>query len=92
MIDGKITYHMFSEVDNVEHARLKRPVVRHYSVPSVRAMEPNMDKVIQDFCDHLQKRFVGPSKTCELGDWLAYCEFFFKISFLHSRLLTLTTP
>ncbi|KAK0649763.1 cytochrome P450 [Cercophora newfieldiana] len=72
VIDGKITYHMFSECDNVEHARLKRPVVRHYSVPSVLAMEPHMDKVIADFLAHLQKRYVEPKKVCEFGEWLGY--------------------
>ncbi|KAG7042730.1 benzoate 4-monooxygenase cytochrome p450 [Colletotrichum scovillei] len=72
IINGKITYHMFSEVDNVEHARLKRPVVRHYSVPSVLAMEPHMDQVIDEFCDHLQSRFVDTGKKCDFGDWLAY--------------------
>jgi hypothetical protein len=74
IIDGKITYHMFSETDNVEHARLKRPVVRHYSVPSVLAMEPHMDKVISDFLGHLQKRYVEPKKVCEFGEWLGYCK------------------
>lgn len=63
---------MFSEVDNVEHARLKRPVVRHYSVPSVLAMEPHMDKVIADFLNHLQERYVKPSKICQFGEWLGY--------------------
>lgn len=63
---------MFSEVDNVEHARLKRPVVRHYSVPSVLAMEPHMDSVIADFLNHLQTRYVSPKKPCSFGDWLGY--------------------
>lgn len=63
---------MFSEVDNVEHARLKRPVVRHYSVPSVLAMEPHMDSVITDFLDHLRTRYVSPKKACPFGDWLGY--------------------
>ncbi|KAM7193310.1 putative cytochrome P450 pisatin demethylase-like [Rhypophila sp. PSN 637] len=72
IIDGKITYHMFSEVDNVEHARLKRPVVRHYSVPSVLAMEPHMDSVISDFLDHLKDRYITPKKACPCGDWLGY--------------------
>ncbi|KAF6802151.1 hypothetical protein CSOJ01_11806 [Colletotrichum sojae] len=72
IINGKITYHMFSETNNVEHARLKRPVVRHYSVPSVLAMEPHMDKVIDEFCDHLEKRFVKTGNPCEFGDWIAY--------------------
>ncbi|GKT43322.1 cytochrome P450 monooxygenase vrtE [Colletotrichum spaethianum] len=72
IIDGKITYHMFSETNNTEHARLKRPVVRHYSVPSVLAMEPHMDKTIVELCDHLERRFVDNGKSCEFGDWLAY--------------------
>lgn len=71
-VDGKITYHMFSQVDNVEHARLKRPVVRHYSVPSVIAMEPHMDRVIVDFCDHLEKRFVKTGAVCDFSNWLAF--------------------
>lgn len=74
MIDGKQVFHMFSEVDNVEHARLKRPVVRHYSVPAVLALEPHMDKVIADLLQHLRKRFVEPKKTCQFGEWLGYCE------------------
>ncbi|CCC10483.1 unnamed protein product [Sordaria macrospora k-hell] len=72
IIDGKITYHMFSEVDNALHARMKRPVVRHYSVPSVLAMEPLMDKVINDLLGHLQTRYVDTKKECEFGEWLGY--------------------
>ena len=64
---------MFSEVDNVEHARIKRPVVRHYSASSVLAMEPHMDMVIQDFIDHLQTRYVKTGNVCEFGEWLGYC-------------------
>lgn len=65
---------MFSETDNVLHARLKRPVVRNYSIPNVTRMEPHMDEVITDFCNHLQRRYAEPGKVCTLGDWLAYCE------------------
>ncbi|TPX14547.1 uncharacterized protein E0L32_005239 [Thyridium curvatum] len=72
IVDGKITYHLFSQVDNVEHARLKRPIVRHYSVPSVLALEKHMDKVINDLCGHLEKRFIDQNKTCDFGAWLAY--------------------
>ncbi|KAK0609431.1 cytochrome P450 [Immersiella caudata] len=64
--------HMFSETDNVEHPRLKRPVVRHYSVPSILAMEPHMNNVISGFLGHLQKRYVELNKVCEFGEWLGY--------------------
>ncbi|KAI9170601.1 Cytochrome P450 monooxygenase vrtE [Paramyrothecium foliicola] len=70
--NGKITYHMFSETNNVEHARLKRPVVRHYSVPRALAMEGHMDNVLVDFCEHLRLRFVERNKDCNLGDWVSY--------------------
>ncbi|KAK4096345.1 cytochrome P450 [Parathielavia hyrcaniae] len=72
VIDGKITYHMFSETDPTLHAQMKRPVVRHYSVPAVLVMEPLMDSVIADFIDTLQQRYVEPKKKCEFGDWLSY--------------------
>ncbi|KAH6843270.1 cytochrome P450 [Chaetomium sp. MPI-CAGE-AT-0009] len=72
IIDGKITYHMFSEVDPTLHALIKRPVVRHYSVPAVLVMEPLMDTIIKEFIDTLQKRYVEPKKTCEFGEWLSY--------------------
>lgn len=75
IIDGKITYHMFSEVDPTLHALIKRPVVRHYSVPAVLVMEPLMDTIIKEFIDTLQKRYVEPKKTCEFGEWLSYCEY-----------------
>lgn len=66
---------MFSETDSVKHARLKRPIARYFTVPSVLAMEPHMNKVLDDFCDYLDKRFVGTGKACVLGDWLSYCEY-----------------
>jgi hypothetical protein len=74
IIDGKITYHMFSEVDATKHALIKRPVVRHYSVPAVLVMEPLMDATIKEFIDTLQARYVEPKKTCQFGEWLSYCE------------------
>ncbi|EGY21306.1 pisatin demethylase [Verticillium dahliae VdLs.17] len=72
--EGKITHHMFSQVDNIFHTRLKRPVVCHYSVPSMLAMEPHMNEVVETFCDHLQKRFVYPGTLCDLDEWQAYCK------------------
>jgi hypothetical protein len=74
IIDGKQVFHMFSEVDPTLHAQIKRPVVRHYSVPAVLTLEPLMDTVITDFVNTLQKRYVDPKKTCEFGDWLGYCK------------------
>ncbi|KAI0007981.1 cytochrome P450 [Xylariaceae sp. FL0662B] len=72
VIDGKITYHLFSETDCVQHARLKRPIVRHYSLGNSLAMEPLMDQVLSEFREHLEKRFVTQDKPVDLGSWLSY--------------------
>ena len=74
-VDGKLTYHMFSEVDSVPHAQLKRPVVHHFSMPRVLEMEPLMDDTIAELCDHLDKRFAQTGVTCDLSDWLVFREF-----------------
>ncbi|KAI1871211.1 uncharacterized protein JN550_004656 [Neoarthrinium moseri] len=73
IINGKTTYHLFSETDQVEHARIKRPIVKYYSQSSVGAFEPLMDKVIGDFCKHLETRFMdGEQKHFDLGQWIAF--------------------
>lgn len=74
VVDGQIQYHMFSQVESAKHARMKRPVVRHYSTSAVLVMEPNMDTVMNDFTRHLDERFVKTGKTCQFGEWLSFCK------------------
>ena len=65
---------------------MKRPIVHYYSASSVAALEPLMDKVIGDFCGHLETRFMGKtSKLFDLGEWIAFC----KWKALGTRLLIL---
>ncbi|KAH8204472.1 hypothetical protein TruAng_001388 [Truncatella angustata] len=73
-INGKITYHLFSETDQVEHARMKRPIAKYYTQSSLLSFEPLMDRVITDFCTHLNCRFAKRSNaaTCDLGEWIAF--------------------
>lgn len=75
-IDGKLTYHLFSTTDQAAHARMKRPIVKYYSMSSVLAMEPHVNRVLGDFCKHLENRFMdktgAPSSDCDLGRWIAY--------------------
>ncbi|KAM0378981.1 hypothetical protein ACHAPY_005612 [Fusarium culmorum] len=59
VIDGKITYHLFSTTDQAEHARMKRPIVKYYSQSSVIGLEPLFDDLIRDFCGHLETRFMN---------------------------------
>ncbi|KAM0301547.1 hypothetical protein ACHAPM_005777 [Fusarium culmorum] len=74
VIDGKITYHLFSTTDQAEHARMKRPIVKHYSQSSVIGLEPLFDDLIRDFCGHLENRFmnVAERKECDLGEWIGF--------------------
>jgi hypothetical protein len=76
MVNGEIVYNLFSTSNSAEHARMKRPVAKYFSLGSVLALEPHMDKAIDDLCDNLERRFTdGPEKgkACDLGEWIAYC-------------------
>ncbi|KAK1848824.1 benzoate 4-monooxygenase cytochrome p450 [Colletotrichum chrysophilum] len=74
IIDGRVTYHLFSTTDQAEHARMKRPIVKYYSQSSVMGIEPLFDTLIGDFCHHLEKRFMTTSKptACDLGEWIGF--------------------
>ncbi|KXX72952.1 Pisatin demethylase [Madurella mycetomatis] len=74
IVNGRITYHIFSTTDQVEHARMKRPVVKYFSQGACLDLEPHMDGVISDFIKHLDQRFASPGslKACNLGEWVAY--------------------
>lgn len=54
---------------------MKRPIAQYYSVSSVSGLEPLMDKVIREFCGHLEMRFMGDKcKPFDLGEWLGFCK------------------
>ncbi|KAK8020042.1 hypothetical protein PG990_005180 [Apiospora arundinis] len=72
VIDGNIFYNLFSETNPVKHAAMKRPIIRHYSISNVLATEPLMDKVIDELCGHLEKRFVETGRLCCLDEWLKH--------------------
>ncbi|KAK6084349.1 benzoate 4-monooxygenase cytochrome p450 [Seiridium cupressi] len=74
IINGKVTYHLFSETDQAQHARMKRPVAKYYSQGSVLASESIMDEVLEDLCAQLDSRFGRGShdEVCDLGQWIAF--------------------
>ncbi|KAF6810906.1 benzoate 4-monooxygenase cytochrome p450 [Colletotrichum plurivorum] len=74
IINGKITYHLFSTTDQAEHARMKRPIVKYYSQSSVIGIEPLFNSVISDFCEHLENRFMSGSAPteCDFGEWIGF--------------------
>jgi hypothetical protein len=55
---------------------MKRPIVKYYSMSSVLALEPLMEKVTEDFLHQLDTRFAtkGSEKQCDLGEWIAFCK------------------
>ncbi|KAK3374301.1 cytochrome P450 [Lasiosphaeria ovina] len=75
VIDGKITFNLFSEPDAAEHTRKKRPVAKYFTMSAVLRLEPHIDSTIAEFIAQLDERFVkGPSgpKECDLGRWVTY--------------------
>jgi hypothetical protein len=74
MVNGVQTFHIFSTTDQAEHARMKRPLAKFFSVGHVLALEPHMDTVVKDLIGHIDKRFVNPKKNCDLGEWVAFCK------------------
>lgn len=55
---------------------MKRPIVKYYSQGSVLALEPLIERVTSDFCNHLESRFMSGSvnQECDLGQWIAFCK------------------
>ena len=78
VVDGKVVHNLFSYVDPAEHARMKRPVAKHYSLASILQLEGHIDETLRLLCRQLGMRFTvdgeyGP--TFDLGDWVKMCEF-----------------
>ncbi|KAK3681767.1 cytochrome P450 [Podospora appendiculata] len=62
VVDGHIVYNVFSELDKTKHANEKRPIAKYYSATGVATIEPHVDKVISQFCDEIETRFVDNTK------------------------------
>lgn len=53
---------------------MKRPIGKYYSSSSVLSVEPLINLVARDLCGYLDERFVKANKPCDLGAYIAYCE------------------
>ncbi|KAK0639669.1 cytochrome P450 [Cercophora newfieldiana] len=71
LIEGHIVYNLFSEINVEKHAQEKKPIAKYYSPNGVAPLEPHMDKMITQFCDELEKRFM-PKKPFDICDWIGY--------------------
>ncbi|KAK4031758.1 cytochrome P450 [Parachaetomium inaequale] len=72
MVNGVQTFTIFSELDQGQHARMKRPLAKFISLGHVLALEPHMDSVVNELIGYIDTRFVKPKKTCNLGEWIAF--------------------
>ncbi|KAI5458779.1 cytochrome P450 [Mariannaea sp. PMI_226] len=75
LVNGQIVLNLFSQTDPVKHKLERQPVAKHYSNAAISTVEPHMDKVIDQFCQQLEKRFMdgaNAGKVCNIGQWILY--------------------
>lgn len=72
---------IFSQTDPVKHKKGRQPIAKLYSSAGVSTLEPHMNKVINQLCDELEKRFTGHNagQVCNLGQWILFCKYIFII-------------
>ncbi|KAL8350058.1 hypothetical protein RB598_005409 [Gaeumannomyces tritici] len=76
VVDGKVVYNVFSLCDPAEHARQKRPIAKHYSLPSILQLEGHVDEAILLLCRQLEDRFMTSKdgsfgESFDLGEWIS---------------------
>ncbi|KAK4188577.1 cytochrome P450 [Podospora australis] len=76
LVNGKIMYNVFSQLDPDIHAKWKKPIAKYYSMPGVAPMESHMDRTISLLCDQLESRFMGKEAAAgqqiDLGEWILF--------------------
>ncbi|KAJ4256252.1 hypothetical protein NW762_009332 [Fusarium torreyae] len=75
LVNGQIVYNIFSQTDPVQHKKERHPIAKLYSSASITNVEPHMDKVINQFCGILEKRFMegeNAEKAFDLGQWVLF--------------------
>ena len=66
---------VFNTRDEKLHKQLKSPIAPLYSLTNVVTFESFVDQVLKVFFDQLDKRYVQPQTTVDLGNWLQYFTF-----------------
>lgn len=88
-INGMRISNFFSTRDEDWHNMAIRPIKSLYSMSRVTDVEYGVDKSIKAYTKRLQEVFIdGPEpKTCEMGDWMLYCEIDYHCSPFHQILI-----
>ena len=66
---------VFNTRDETLHKQLKNPIAPIFSLSNTVTFEVFVDEVLRVFFLELNKRYVEPHKTVDLGDWLQYFAF-----------------
>ena len=75
LVNGKVVYNLFSEIDPQQHARERKPISKYYSMSSIFPLEPHMDNVLNQLCQQLETRFIdgqNVGKPANIGEWLLF--------------------
>lgn len=91
MINGVRLSNLFSTQDEKWHSTFIRPVKSLYSMSRVQEVEGNMDVTIKLLFDQLRERFVSKGKTCEMSDWINFCEYHLLLRISSSRFIRTTS-
>lgn len=66
---------VFNTRDETLHKQLKSPIASIFSLSNVLTFERFVDEVTDVFFEQLDKRFIKPENTFDLGDWLQFFAF-----------------
>ncbi|RGP77378.1 pisatin demethylase [Fusarium longipes] len=75
LVNGQIVLNLFSQTDPHKHKRERQPIAKFYSTASITALEPHIDKVINQLCRQLEESFVDEpnvGKICDIGQWILF--------------------
>lgn len=76
-MNGQIVLNLFSQTDPVKHRKERKPIAKFYSTSGVTALEPHINKVIDQLCWQLEQRFMDGNnvgKVCDIGQWILFCK------------------
>lgn len=76
MVNGKRVASMVFATDEHQHAAMRRPIAKAYSLSSLVEYEPLVDSTTAVFLSRLDELFASKAdKVCDLGLWLGWYAF-----------------
>ncbi|KAM6525833.1 hypothetical protein FALCPG4_011368 [Fusarium falciforme] len=75
LVNGRAAPTLFTTINERFHAAIKRPISNAYSMSTLTDYEPLVDRAILSLFEELNRRYLVPSVSCPLFDWLQYYAF-----------------